>query len=115
LRVIGAVVAVETPVWYSLHPYTDLHVPEFAIVKPDPAVRVVEVVSTFPMTMELRPGVNEATEAPVEPPLELPVCVVIPVVEYPESSYIETEPVTVEPKVAVIVSAPEAAAAPYQM
>jgi len=44
-------------------------------------VRVVEDVSVLAMTIELSPGVNEVTEALVEPPLELPVPVVIPVVE----------------------------------
>jgi hypothetical protein len=79
LSVIGAVVALDTPVWYSLHPYTDVHVP--TAVNPVPAVRVVEDVSVFPMTIELRPGVKDVTEGVVEPAAELPVPVVMPVVE----------------------------------
>jgi hypothetical protein len=57
-----------------------------AKVNPAPAVRVVEDVSVFPMTMELRPGVNDVTDALVDPAEELPVPMVIPVVEKPESS-----------------------------
>jgi hypothetical protein len=56
-------------------------VPAFAIVNPEPAVRVVEVVSVFAMTIELRPGVNDEVAALVEPTIELPVPVVMPVVE----------------------------------
>jgi hypothetical protein len=51
------------------------------MVNPVPAVIVVEDVSVFAMTIELRPGVNDVVEALVEPGPELPVPVVIPVVE----------------------------------
>jgi hypothetical protein len=78
-------------------------------------VNVEEVVSAFPITIELALGVKEVTEAVVEPAEELPVEVDGLVVETPLSSYIEIEPVTEEENAAVIVSAPVLAAVAYQM
>ena len=73
LSVKGTVVAEPTPVWYSPHPYTELHVP--ARVYPAPAVREPRggAVSEFPITSELVAGVNDVTEEVVEPAEELPV------------------------------------------
>jgi hypothetical protein len=84
LRVIGAVDAVETPVSDSAHPWTELQVPVRPY--PEPAVNVVVAPSVRAMTTELNPGVNEVTDAVVEPAEELPVDVFMPVVEYPFSS-----------------------------
>ncbi len=69
----GAVVAELTPVWYSLHPDTELHVPPRA--NPPAAVNEVELelVSVFPITIEVETGVKEVTEGVVEPAEELPV------------------------------------------
>ena len=67
------------------------------------------------MTTELALGVNGDTLGVVEPDDELPVDPSWPVVKRPESSLIETLPVTAALKVAAIVSAPELPAVPYQM
>src|SRR4029077_10122246 len=75
LNDIGTVVAELTPSWYSLHPLTEGQVPEFTIVNPLPAVNVVEALSTFPMTRELRLGVIDATDEldwnAVDPPVDV--------------------------------------------
>src|SRR6266849_1526356 len=72
-RVNGTVVAVPTPVLYSLHPYTEEQVPPS--VYPLPAVKeeVLEAVSALPITNEFELGVKEVTAGVVEPPEELPV------------------------------------------
>ena len=72
-RVKGTVVAELTPVRYSPHPYTELHVP--LRTNPLPAVKEVELVlvSVFPITIEVETGVKEVTEGVVDPPEELPV------------------------------------------
>jgi len=85
-----------------------------SLVNPLPPVKDDELDSMCPITTELVAGVKEATEAAVEPVL-LPVDVCKPVVVYPESSSIQTEPATVLPNVAVIVSTPVDAATAYQM
>jgi hypothetical protein len=74
---------------------------------------VVEVVSVFPTTTEPAPGVIEVTEVAAWLTDELPVWLRSPVAVTPLISYIETEPATVVPKAAVIVSAPEDAAVVY--
>ena len=84
---------------------------------PLPAVKeeVLEAVSALPITNEFEPGAKEVTAGAVEPPEELPVDEDVPLIEAPLTSYTDTEPVTVAPKDAVIVSAPELPAAAYQM
>jgi hypothetical protein len=77
-------------------------------------VYVVEVVSAFPRTTEPAPGVIDVTEVADWLVVELPVEVRRPVAVTPLISYIETEPASVEPKDAAIVSAPELAAVAYQ-
>src|SRR5882762_6690750 len=84
LSVAGTVVAEPTPVLYSLHPLTELHAPPR--VYPDPAVKVVDVVSIIPITIELPPGVSDATAALVELVGEFPVDVTVPVVQTSTSS-----------------------------
>ncbi len=73
LSVNGTVVDDPTPVWYSPHPKTELHVA--ASVNPLPAVKEPRggAVSEFPMTIELVLGVKAVTEEVVEPAEELPV------------------------------------------
>ena len=110
---IGTVVAEETPVWYSPQPDTELQLPER--VYPDPAVYVVEVVSVFPITTEPVAGEIDGTEVPVWLVLDAPTEARSPVAVTPLISYIETEPATVEPKVAVMVSAALLFALAYQM
>jgi hypothetical protein len=66
-------VAELTLTWYSLQPLT---VPQAASrVYPEPAVVVVDALSTFPMTTELRPGVIDATDVldwlEAEPPVDV--------------------------------------------
>jgi hypothetical protein len=75
----------------------------------------LEPVSTLPTTNEFALGVKEPTLAAVDPTVELPLEESRPDVEYPASSYIDTEPATDAVKVAVIVSEPELAAVVYQM
>ena len=84
-------------------------------MKPLPAVNEVELalVSVFPITIEVGTGVKEVTEGVVEPAEELPVEEAMLGLEL--ISYMETEPVAVEEKEAVIVSAPELPAVAYQM
>ena len=122
LSVNGAVVAEPSPVRYSLHPWeaslaSQPPAPLATVVYPAPTVYFVEAepVSTFPTANEFALGVKEPTLAEVEPPGELPLEDRTPDVEYPASSYIETEPVTAAEKVAVIVSAAELDAVAYQM
>jgi len=69
----GAVVAELTPACDSPHPNTEEQVP--LRVYPLPAVKEeeAELVSVFPITIEVETGVKEATEGVVEPPEELPV------------------------------------------
>ena len=71
------------------------------------------MVSAFPTTTEPAPGVIDVTEVAAWLTDELPVWLRRPVAVTPLISYIETEPATVEPKDAVIVSAPEVAAVAY--
>jgi hypothetical protein len=78
-------------------------------------VYVVEVVSAFPTTTEPVDGVIEVTDVEAWLDEELPVEVRSPVAVTPLISYIETEPATVDPKLALIVSAPELPAVAYQM
>jgi len=75
----------------------------------------LEAVSAFPITNDLAPGVNEVTEGVVDPPDKLPVEDDGLAVEAPLISYMETEPVTVDVKEALMVSAPELPAFAYQM
>jgi hypothetical protein len=113
LRVRGTVVAEPPPpATYWLHPLTELQLPTSAY--PDAAVYVTaEAASALPTMNESEAGVKEATAAVVEPEEELPVEESAPDVVNPVISYIETEPATVVPKAAVIVSAPEVAAIAY--
>jgi hypothetical protein len=122
LSVNGAVVAEPNPVRYSLHPWeaslaSQPPAPLATVVYPAPTVYFVELepVSTFPTANEFAFGVKEPTLAEVEPPDELPLEESKPAVEYPASSYIETEPATTAEKVAVIVSAAELEAVAYQI
>ena len=84
-----------------------------ASVYPEPAVNVVEAVSVSPMTTELELGVMEETDEVAPAVDELPNDVSAGAT--PLISYMDPEAVTVEPKLADIVSAPELAAAAYQM
>ena len=76
---------------------------------------MLEAVSALPITNEFELGVKEVTDTAVEPPEELPVDEDGLLVEAPLISYTDTEPVTVAPKDAVIVSAPALPAVVYQM
>jgi len=86
-------------------------------VYPVPTVKaeVANAVSAFPMIIELVLGVKDVTAGVVEPAEELPVDVDGAAVVTALSSYIETEPVAVEPKDAAIVFAPVLAAVVYHM
>ena len=79
----GAVVAVLTPVRYSLHPNTEAQVPASAYPVPAVKEEVLEPVSVFPITIELALGVKDETEGVVEPAAELPVDVSAPIVVAP--------------------------------
>jgi hypothetical protein len=87
-----------------------------SLVYPPPAVKLLELDSTRPITTEFAEGEMEGlTEAAAEPAL-LPNEVRKPAVVYPESSSIQIEPETLEPNDADIVSSvPEFDAIPYQM
>jgi hypothetical protein len=78
---VGTVVADPRPTWYSLHPFTELHAA--LRVYPEPAVEVAEPLSTFPITIELGPGVIDATAVLAWLELEPPVDVTGLVVETP--------------------------------
>ena len=73
------------------------------------------MVSASPITTEPVPGVIDETAEALWLEDELPVEERRPVAVTELSSYIEMEPATVWPKVALIVSAPELAAVAYQM
>ena len=75
---------------------------------------MVEVVSAFPITTEPAEGVIEVTAVDDWLEVELPVWLSSPVAVTPLISYIETEPATVWPKLALIVSAPALPAVAYQ-
>jgi len=101
-----------TPVWYSPQPPTELQVPER--VYPLPAVKVVDEASVLPTTTEPEVGDMDVTEVLDWLVVEPPVDERIPLELTPLISYIDTEPATVAPKEADIVSAPVLAAFAYQ-